>query len=444
MTNSAADAMARAPVLSPDAGRWAPLWVLLFVALWPTPGLAETVLSLGAVFAAYRLLHARFRGGTGLLSGAAWALTSVLFFAYWLPQMLSAFDAVDAGRALRKSATDLRYLPFMWLCAIAVANAQRRRRTFTGLAVIAGIWTLDALMQAAIGSSPLFFGLNQLKQLISGHGLCTPQELALVDRLSGVLGPCNLKFGQTLASLSPFLLLALGRRNVWAWAGAAAAVGVVLVLAGSRASWITYGVIVLLSGWQLLGGRRLLAAAVVGVLLAGGVVAVAPQARERLQRTALAFGGGEQGVDQALSGRGQIWGAALCMIRAHPLNGVGARGFRQAYPACNPAPTQAPAWGDGPAFHAHQIVLEILAETGVIGLLLWLAGAAQAWRAWRYSSAAAREQARPAMIALVATLFPLNTHLAFYSSFWGGLSLMLAGLYAGALLNDDADQPPPG
>ncbi|APO95085.1 O-antigen ligase family protein [Xanthomonas vesicatoria] len=444
MTNSAVDTPVSVPALTPDAGRWAPLWVLLFVALWSTPGLAETVLSLGALFAAYRLLHARFRGGTRLLSGAAWALTSVLFFAYWLPQMLSAFDAIDVGRALRKSATDLRYLPFMWLCAIAVANAQRRRRTFIGLAVIGGVWTLDALLQAAIGSSPLFFALDQLKQLISGHGLCTPQELALVDRLSGVLGPCNLKFGQTLASLSPFLLLALGRRTVWAWAGAAAAVGVVLVLAGSRASWVTYGVIVLLSGWQLLGGRRLLAAALAGVLLAGGVVAVAPQARERIQRTALAFGNGEQGVDHALSGRGQIWGAALCMIRAHPLNGVGARGFRQAYPACNPTPAQAPAWGDGPAFHAHQIVLEILAETGVIGLLLWLAGAAQAWRAWRYSSVAAREQARPAMIALVATVFPLNTHLAFYSSFWGGLSLMLAGLYAGALLNDDADRPPLG
>ncbi|MBB4591568.1 O-antigen ligase family protein [Xanthomonas cannabis] len=443
MTNSAAEPIAQAPVLTPDAGRWAPLWVILFVALWPTPGLAETVLSLGALFAAYRLAHARFRGGTGLLSGAAWALTSVLFFAYWLPQMLSALDAVDAGRALRKSATDLRYLPFMWLCAIAVANAQRRRRTFTGLAVIGAVWTLDALLQAAFGSSPLFFALDELKQLISGHGLCTPQELALVDRLSGVLGPCNLKFGQTLASLSPFLLLALGRRNRWAWAGAAAAVGVVLVLAGSRASWITYGVIVLLSGWQLLGGRRLVVVAVAGVLLGGAVVAVAPQARERLQRTALAFGNGEQGVDHALSGRGQIWGAALCMIREHPFNGVGARGFRQAYPACNPAPSQPPAWGDGPAFHAHQIVLEILAETGVIGLLLWLAGAAQAWRAWRYSSVGAREQARPAMIALVATVFPLNTHLAFYSSFWGGLSLMLAGLYAGALLNDDAEQAPP-
>ncbi len=46
-----------------------------------------------------------------------------------------------------------------------------------------------------------------------------------------------------------------------------------------------------------------------------------------------------------------------------------------------------PAWpkrgfggGDAPCLHAHQIVLEILAETGVIGLLLWLAAVAQAWR----------------------------------------------------------------
>ncbi|KAB7767921.1 O-antigen ligase family protein [Xanthomonas maliensis] len=440
MTNSdSADTVAPGSVLSPDAGRWAPVWVLVFVALWPTPGLAETVLSLGAVFAAYRLLQARFRGGTGLLSGASWALTSVLFLAYWLPQMLSAIDALDAGRALRKAATDLRYLPFMWLCAMAVANAARRRRTFGGLAIIAGVWTLDALLQAVFGTSPLFFGLDQLKQVISGHGLCTAQELARVDRLSGVLGPCNLKFGQTLASLSPFLLVLVlaGRRGGWAWLASTAAVGVVLVLAGSRASWITFAVVVALSGWQLLGGRRLLLVALLGLLVAAGVVAVAPQARERITRTALAFGDDAQGVDQALSGRAQIWGAAVCMIRSHPFNGIGVRGFREAYPACDPAPSQAPAWGDGPAFHAHQLVLEILAETGVLGLLLWLAGLAQAWRAWRYSSPAAREQARPAMIALAATLFPLNTHLAFYSSFWGGLTLMLAGFYAGALLNDE-------
>lgn len=40
---------------------------------------------------------------------------------------------------------------------------------------------------------------------------------------------------------------------------------------------------------------------------------------------------------------------------------------------CVRAPDATPAWGSGPAFHAHQIILEILSETGVIGLLLWLA-----------------------------------------------------------------------
>lgn len=98
-------------------------------------------------------------------------------------------------------------------------------------------------------------------------------------------------------------------------------------------------------------------------------------------------------------------------------------------------------WGEGPALHAHQIVLEILAETGVLGLLLWLAAAAQAWRAWRFAPLPARERARPAMLALAVTVFPLNTHLAFYSTFWGGLTLLLAALYAGSLLARDDAHP---
>ena len=43
------------------------------------------------------------------------------------------------------------------------------------------------------------------------------------------------------------------------------------------------------------------------------------------------------------------------------------------------------------------------------------------------------------MLALAATVFPFNTHLAFYSTFWGGLTLLLAALYAGSLLARDAE-----
>src|SRR5690606_25217680 len=76
----------------------------------------------------------------------------------------------------------------------------------------------------------------------------------------------------------------------------------------------------------------------------------------------------------------------------------------------------------------------VLSETGLFGLLLWLAGAAMAWRAWRFAGVEARDRARPAMLALAVTVFPFNTHLAFYSTFWGGLTLLLAALYAGSLL----------
>ncbi|MDI9237585.1 O-antigen ligase [Lysobacter sp. LF1] len=415
--------------------RWAPAWVLTYVALWPAPGYAEGVLVLGALAAIIRLAQSRFRGGSKLLSHPAWALTSVLFFAYWMPELVSAIDAVDPARALREAAVDLRYLPFLWLVAAAVAEPAGRRTTFTGLAVIVAIWTLDALVQAVTGTSPLFAAIDGIKHAISGHGMCTPEELALLDRLSGVLGPCNLKLGPVLASLSPFLLFAGGRRiGTVGWLLAAAALGVVLVLAGSRASWITYAVALALSGWRLLGWKKLAGVFLAGVVSVGLLTVVVPQVRDRIARTGHALTADVEGVDSALSGRARIWEAAACMAREHPLNGVGARGFREAFPACDPAPGQVAAWGEGPALHAHQIVLEVLSETGAFGVLLWLAGLALAWRAWHFAEESARERARPAMWALVATLFPINTHLAFYSTFWGGLTLMLAALYAGSLL----------
>ena len=415
--------------------RWAPAWVVAFVALWPAPGVAEAVLALGAIAAVLHLLLSRFRGSAALLTGPAWALTSVLFFAYWLPEAISAIDAADRARALREALVDLRYLPFLWLVASAVTGAEGRRRTFGGLAVIVAAWTLDALLQAATGSSLLFAAIDGLKQAISGHGMCTAAEVAALDRLSGVLGPCNLKLGIVLASLSPFALDAAGRRyGRIGWALAAVLVGLAVLLAGSRAAWLSYCLVLAWTGWRLLGIKRLLAVFALGIALLLASALVSPPVAERINRSTAVFVGNAEGVDHALSGRSRIWSAALCMAHTHPINGVGARGFREAFPACDTEPGTRAAWGDGPALHAHQVVLEVLSETGGIGLLLWLAGAAMAWRAWRYADAAARDQSRPAMLALAVTVFPLNTHLAAYSTFWGGVLLLLAALYAGSLL----------
>ena len=48
-------------------------------------------------------------------------------------------------------------------------------------------------------------------------------------------------------------------------------------------------------------------------------------------------------------------------------------------------------------------------------------------------------------LALAVTAFPLNTSLAFYSNFWGGVFLLLLALFAGALFaleDDEAPKPP--
>lgn len=396
---------------------WAPWWVLAFVALWPVGGLAEVVLSLGALVAITVLIVRRFRGGIALLSQEAWALTTVLFCSYWLPELFSSFDAVDVKRALKESAIDLRYLPYLWLVASAVADERGRRLTFAGLAIIAAAWTLDGLVQALTGWS------------LGGA--------ATADRLSGVFGAENLKLGLVLAALAPFLLESVAKRfGIVGWTIAAVALGTVVLLAGARASWMMLGIVMLVSGWRQLGGRRaLIVLAIGGVLVLGLTTAFSERLQERLDRTLTAVTGDSADVDHALSGRLPIWRTAIAMSAAHPFNGVGVRGFREAY-ATYAAPDD-PWLTDaehGAGYHAHQIVLEVSSETGFIGLFLWIVGAALAIRAWMTSPPAARARAHAPALALVAVVFPLNTHLAFYSTFWGGLTLLLAALYAGSLL----------
>ena len=399
--------------------RWAPWWVLAFIALWPLTGAAELVLSLGSCVALAVLAVHRFRGGMTLLSREAWALTTVLFASYWLPELLSSPDAVNGRRALRESLLDLRYLPFLWLVAMAVANERGRRLTFGGIAAIVVLWSVDGGVQALTGWS------------LGGY--------ASADRLSGMFGADNLKLGLVLASLAPFPLAWAGKRfGMAGWVLVAALLGAVVLLAGARASWLTLALVLVLSGSQQFGRKRALALLGVGGLLVFALsMAFSDKLQDRVARTGAVLNGGSEGLDFALSGRLSIWRTGVDMALANPINGVGVRGFRDAYATY--AAKDDPWLVDhehGTAFHAHQIVLEVASETGLVGLLLWLSGAALAWRAWRFASPEARARARAPAVALFVTVFPFNTHLAFYSTFWGGLTLLLAALFAGSLLSD--------
>ncbi len=158
----------------------------------------------------------------------------------------------------------------------------------------------------ATSTSPLFWGMDQVKQLISGHGMCTAADVAALDRLSGVLGPCNLKLGIVLASLSPFALDAAGRRfGRIGWLLAASLMGLVILLAGARAAWLTYALVLLWSGWRLLGWKRLLGVFALGVVLLAAAAMLSSPVAERLERSTAAL-------------TGNAGGRRPCIVGTHP------------------------------------------------------------------------------------------------------------------------------
>ncbi|MFI4969102.1 MAG: O-antigen ligase family protein [Lysobacterales bacterium] len=404
---------------------WPALLVLGVLILLPLGRSAELPIALGAIGGVLLVVRRRLR-----IADDALRLALVLFACYWLPALLSAVAAVEPGRTWATIAATLRFLPFALFAIWALREGARWPALTAAVGTVVALWALDAYVQMATGSS------------LGGA--------AEKERISGIFGAGNLKLGPVLATLSPFALLAararFGHRGLVA---AFVLLAAPILLAGSRAAWLAYALVGVLVAWhETRDARRfpvVLAALALGLGLVG-MVALHDSARfgARIERSLLALRGTEVAVDEAAAGRLRIWRTALAMSAAHPVTGVGVRGFRYAYPDFAAAGDPfVDTRSDTGASHAHQIVLEVLSETGVVGLAFWLAGVWFALRAWGRASTDARGRALAPGLALVAMCFPINTHLAFYSAWWGLLFWWLLALYCAALGAREADDARP-
>lgn len=393
------------------------LVVAVLVLLPVGVGAATVPIALGAIggaIVAWRQRHTLSAG-----SGARLAL--ILFACYWLPALISAVDSVAAAKSWNNVAGLLRFLPFAAFASLTLRDAQLWPRIHAAVGAIVALWLLDAWVQA-----------------LTGYGIAGASD---PERLSGIFGAGNLKLGPVLAVLSPFVLAAARER--FGRIGLLAAFVLALVpilLAGERSGWLMYALVVLVFLWREAGAPlRFVGWSAATALLAAVPVLVAlytsPAFDARVERTLRALQGTEAAVDYASSGRSMhIWPTALRMAEAHPINGVGVRAFRYAYAQyAGVNDNFVNADPDEGALHAHQIVLEVLSETGAIGLAFWAAGFVFAWRAWRRASAPARARASAPALALAVMTFPLDTHLAFYSAWWGLVFWWLLTLYCAAL-----------
>jgi len=405
---------------SSSVALWPALVVLAVVVLLPVGRTSELPIAIGALAAIVLLAQRRIDRGD-----AAIRLPLILFACYALPALISGAAPVAPARTWSTVASILRFLPFAVFASWALGDARTWKALVATIAAVVSLWVIDAYAQ-----------------MLTGYSLAGAAE---AERLSGIFGAGNLKLGPVLAVLSPFVLVAA--RDALGWRGLAVAfvfLAVPILLAGSRAAWLMYALVAVIVAWREARNKRTFALAVgVAVVVAGIATGIAlrdsPGFDARIGRSLLALGGTESAVDVASAGRLSIWRTAIGMWKAHPLTGVGVRGFRYAYPGyAAPQDKFVDTASDTGASHAHQIVLEVLSETGAIGLVFWLAGAVFAVRAWLRADRRTRDRAFAPALALLAMCFPLNTHLAFYSAWWGLLFWWLLALYCAALSADEA------
>lgn len=367
-----------------------------------------------------------FREPKRWLADPAARLLLALFLCFELPILLSLPDAVNLERAAGTALDDMRFF-FAGIFVIDVLRDETaRRRLFWGAGLIGIAWSLDALLQMLIGYDVLGYPYNG-------------------SRPTGIFHP-KLRIGTVTATLSPILFEAIrlyARRRRWAWLGLPVLLALIFV-SGNRNAWMMFAVAMSLYliylylvmqrlQWLKLvaGGSVVMAAIVIGLLQY-------PPLHERMQQTLGVVSEDYQAQDSATGFRMSLWKTAINMYQAHWINGVGPRGFRYAYlehaePDDFWVKNMKPGEQAYPQSHPHQMLLEMAAETGSIGLAGFALMAILYLRAILKRSVEERSHLWPWAIAALVAWFPGNAHMAIYASFWGTIAWWLLMVSIGML-----------
>lgn len=184
-----------------------------------------------------------------------------------------------------------------------------------------------------------------------------------------------------LAAVVPFALaLSVGRAAPWRVLGAVALapMAIILILLQSRGALFALGVG--LAAWATLYRRWLLPVlpfALLGALLWNNAVGGPPPAQFFYGKIGTPTGG-------TLAERQTMWMQAILLLRQSPLVGIGLGAYPRVAPYALPFSASAPGTVQP---HAHNLFIQIALDTGILGLVTFLAllfGALRPlWRAYR-------------------------------------------------------------
>jgi len=335
----------------------------------------------------------------------------LVFLCVWIPMILSLPDAVNFQESFRKVLSFSAYYIMGISVIFLLTDEARKRYLINGMGVLLVIWCLDAVWQSYAGSN--LFGYPY-------HG----------TSLSGIFYP-KLRLGLVLAILSPFYFEFIrhhAKKYLWVTLLLIPYI-YVIILSGNISSWvmlvisvILYIIYLYLSGFfsRLIKTHVIIALVIciLGMVLLSNADKIFPKVNaiwieDRMHSMASLLSGDIDNSGASFQDRIMIWEGAIRVVSVHWINGVGPRGFR--YIVDDYIITDDKYFISEVAHgstHPHQIVLEVMTETGIIGVIgylmffiLILTGAIMLSKAGNYN-------ALPWIFPVIIVVLPFNMHMS--------------------------------
>ena len=387
------------------------MWVFLFFSLAVSVATRQLIW-LMVVVSILTLLTNR----DAVLSLPGLKKAAMLFACIAIPGLLSLLFSVNLERGVSAAFRFFAYALAAWVVLSVVIEEGDAKRIMSWLGILLVAWAVDGFVQILTGVSLLGDPLIELGE-----------EGAIVT------GSLQLGYGATLAILSPFFLEALRRAGGMGVGILSIPVYAAIVMSGHQSSALL--ALIGLAGWAVLalrhkevGAKRqvtgFVISAVIGLLLGVYLSIVTGQVGTLAEAPARY---------QSFLYQSQLWELSWQAFSENWLTGVGMRGFGTfaIQESAGLIPGLSETW------HPHLILFEVVAETGIVGLIGY---GLLLWRLWLYIQDDRMHVAVAGLTALLA-VFPLGTAVGLYSYIGGNLIFLTFTLLV-ALDRDCPKQQP--
>jgi len=331
---------------------------------------------------------------------------SLLFLTLWLPLLFSLPDAANFAHSAQTAFPYVRFL-FMGIYVLSEKdNLALLPRLQLACFCVAAFWGIDGCIQYLAGMNLAGFPYEP------GH-------------ITGMFYPRN-TIAHILAAFSPIYFETIrmySKRYKWLWLLLLPLITVIL-LSGRRAAWLMLGIslcgyLYYLFRYTVVSEaikRSLSAIAIVSLMAVVFFILGNKPLQNRIVITAGLFSLDYEAADLATARRFPIWETSITVFRDNWINGVGPRGFRHVYQQYSTADN---FWYKTPPTHPHQLLFEVMVETGLIGiagLILFV------WMIYRsFITSPELGVVFTWLLSVLIIIFPFSSNLAFYSSYWASV-----------------------